>query len=323
MGLSGEDKMNNVMVVGGAGFIGSHLCDALLAEGKKVVCVDNLMRGRKENISECFNSSSFTFIEEDAANIKKMTAIMSEHEIDFVFHLAANSDIQASAKDPGVEFESTLSTTWSLLYSMRTCGIKKFFFASTSAVYGDQSNIMLDEATTQLSPISYYGSAKMASEAFIHSFTHMNNMDACVFRFPNVIGPRLTHGVIFDFVNKLTATPDHLDVLGNGTQSKPYVHVYDLVKAIMLMYEKVSGMEVFNVGVNTDTSVSRIAEIVREEMNLPEAEIRYGTENIGWKGDVPHFQFNLEKIHGKGWKASMTSDEAVVETVKEVLACKQ
>ena len=148
-------------------------------------------------------------------------------------------------------------------------------------------------------------------------------MDACVFRFPNVIGPRLTHGVIFDFVNKLTATPDHLDVLGNGTQSKPYVHVYDLVKAIMLMYEKVSGMEVFNVGVNTDTSVSRIAEIVREEMNLPEAEIRYGTENIGWKGDVPHFQFNLEKIHGKGWKASMTSDEAVVETVKEVLACKQ
>lgn len=315
--------MKNIMVAGGAGFIGSHLCDALLKQGNIVICVDNLMRGTKANIAVAMNSDNFRFIEADAADAEKMIDLMRDYSVDFVFHLAANSDIQASAQDPKVEFDSTLSTTWALLYAMKSCKIKKLFFASTSAVYGDQRDVLLDESSTQLQPISYYGSAKMASEAFIRSYAHMNDMDACVFRFPNVIGPRLTHGVIYDFIGKLTATPDRLNVLGNGTQSKPYVHVHDLVRAIMMMYDKVSGMEIFNVGVNTDTSVTRIAEIVREEMCLPNAEIHYGTENIGWKGDVPRFRFNLTKIHSVGWKASMTSDEAVIATVREVLACKR
>lgn len=313
----------NVMVVGGAGFIGSHLSDALLEQGHTVICVDNLMRGNEDNISTCLQSEKFVFEQRNAAVIQDMTNLMKKYEIEYVFHLAANSDIQASAQDPQIEFDSTLSTTWAILYAMRECGIKKMFFASTSAVYGEQCDVLLDEAATSLEPISYYGSAKMGSEAFIHSFAHMNDMNVCVFRFPNVIGPRLTHGVIYDFINKLEATPDHLDVLGNGTQSKPYVHVYDLVKAIMTMYNSVSGMEIFNVGVETDTSVKRIAEIVRTEMNLENAEIRYGSDNIGWKGDVPHFQFNLEKIHSTGWKASMTSDEAVTATVREVLKCRQ
>ena len=163
----------------------------------------------------------------------------------------------------------------------------------------------------------------MASEAFIRSFAHMNDMDVCVFRFPNVIGPRLTHGVIYDFIRKLEATPDRLEVLGNGTQSKPYVHVFDLVEAIMHRYNQVAGVEVFNVGVETSTSVRTIAEIVRAQMGLPDAEICYGTESIGWKGDVPKFCFKLDKIHATGWSATMTSDEAVEATVKEVLKCKQ
>lgn len=315
--------MENVMVVGGAGFIGSHLCDALISEGNRVVCVDNLMRGRMENIAHLLENKNFAFYRQDAALTNEMSALMQKENIDFVFHLAANSDIQASAKDPTVEFESTLSTTWALLYAMRQNGIKKMFFASTSAVYGEKTDVLLDEETTTLCPISYYGSAKMASEAFIHSFAHMNDMDVCMFRFPNVIGPRLTHGVIYDFIRKLEATPERLEVLGNGTQSKPYVHVFDLVKAIMHMYNKVQGVEIFNVGVESDTSVRKIAEIVREQMNLPHAEICYGTESIGWKGDVPKFQFKLDKIYATGWRATMTSDEAVEATVREVLACKQ
>ena len=315
--------MAAVMVVGGAGFIGSHLCDALLEKGNTVVCIDNLMRGTMENIRESVQNKNFFFYELNATDEKALCELMKKYRIEVVFHLAANSDIQASAKDPAVEFECTLTTTWAILSAMRTIGVKKLFFASTSAVYGQQLDQRLSENESLLKPISYYGSAKMGSEAFIHAFTHMNDMDACVFRFPNVIGPRLTHGVIFDFIHKLEVNPKRLDVLGNGTQSKPYVHVHDLVGAIMMMYDQVHGMEVFNVGVESDTSVLRIAEIVRKEMGLLDAEICYGTEGIGWKGDVPRFQFDLSKIYAAGWKASRTSDEAVVDTVKEVLACKQ
>lgn len=315
--------MRNVMVVGGAGFIGSHLCDALLLKGYYVICVDNLMRGTRENIKEALANENFVFVKEDAANQKVMSALMRQYCVDYVFHLAANSDIQASAKDPGVEFDSTLSTTWSLLSAMRENNITKMFFSSTSAVYGEKCDVLLNEDITLPQPISYYGAAKMASEAFIQAFAHMNSMDVCVFRFANVIGPRLTHGVIYDFIYKLKSTPDHLDVLGNGTQSKPYIYVHDLVEAIMKLYDSVSGVEIYNVGVETSTSVKQIAETVREEMSLNQAEIRYGTENIGWKGDVPHFQFDLTKVHSTGWHAKLASDEAVVATVKEVLKCKQ
>ena len=315
--------MRNVLVVGGAGFIGSHLCDALLENGDRVFCLDNLMRGTKDNLTLAMKSSNFSFVKADASDESYMTSFMKEHSIDFVFHLAANSDIQASAMDPKIEFDCTLSTTWAILSAMRKNNIKKMFFASTSAVYGEQCDVLLSENSTLLEPISYYGAAKMSSEALIHAFSHMNDMDVCVFRFPNVIGPRLTHGVIFDFINKLTATPDKLEVLGNGTQSKPYVYVHDLVRAIMLMHDKVVGMDIYNVGIENDTAVSTIAEIVRSEMCLPEANICYGSENIGWKGDVPHFMFDLTKIHNAGWKASMSSDEAVTATVREVLKCRQ
>ena len=315
--------MRNVLVVGGAGFIGSHLCDSLLANGDKVFCVDNLMRGTMDNISSALNNSNFAFKKADASDEAFLIDYLKENNIDFVFHRAANSDIQASAMNPRIEFDSTLSTTWAILSAVRKNNVKKMFFASTSAVYGEQCDILLTENTTLLEPISYYGAAKMSSEALIHAFSHMNDMDVCVFRFPNVIGPRLTHGVIFDFINKLENTPDRLDVLGNGTQSKPYVHVHDLVKAIMLMHDKVSGMDIYNVGIENATSVSTIAEIVRSEMNLPTAEICYGSESIGWKGDVPHFMFDLTKIHNAGWKASMSSDEAVLATVREVLKCRR
>lgn len=315
--------MKNVMVIGGAGFIGSHLCDALLERGHQVVCVDNLMRGTTNNLIKSNKSERFFFYEKDATETAEMEGLMKGHEIDYVFHLAANSDIQASAKDPDVEFHCTLSTTWSILSAMRKTGVKKLFFASTSAVYGEQCDTLLSESTTLLQPVSYYGAAKMASEAMIHAFAHMNDMDVCVFRFPNVIGPRLTHGVIFDFIHKLEANPGRLDVLGNGTQSKPYLHVADLVRGILQQCEAVKGVEIFNLGVESETSVSRIAEIVRSEMQLPDAEICYGSSNIGWKGDVPHFQFCLDKIYQTGWRASMSSDDAVVATVKEVLSCRR
>ncbi len=310
--------MKNCLVIGGAGFIGSYLCKELLKQCDKVVCFDNLMRGKVENISSLKKDDKFSFIKGDANNVNALVKIINSNEINYIFHLAANSDIQASADDPKIEFESTASTTWHILIAMKRCGVKNLFFASTSAVYGELTKESFSEEDV-LNPISYYGSAKMASEAFIKSFSYMNDFNALIFRFPNVIGPNLTHGVFFDFINKLRVNQNELHVLGNGTQSKPYMHVSDLVNAITAFVWENVGINIFNIGVETSTSVKTIAEMVVQEMNLTNCKIIYGSENVGWKGDVPKFNYSLDKIHKKGWHATMTSDEASLKTIKEAL----
>ena len=308
-----------VMVAGGAGFIGSHLIDALLAEGNDVVCVDNFFIGTKENIAHLHGNPHFKFYEQDLTDLDRMLEIFRTEQVEYVFHLAANSDIQASAQSPMIEYKNTYSTTFILLECMRLCGVKKLFFASTSAVYGEQMGAEVSEEAVALKPISYYGGAKIGSEGIISSFAYMNDMSVLVFRFPNVIGPRLTHGVIFDFVKRLKEDPSHLRILGDGRQSKPYIYVLDLVDAIMRFKDAEKGVTLYNVGVETQTSVTRIAEIVCEKMGLTGIPFEYTGGRGGWKGDVPVFAYNLDKIHATGWKASMTSDEAVAKTVEMVL----
>ena len=308
-----------VLVAGGAGFIGSHLVDALLAEGHDVVCVDNFFIGTRENIRHLSGEPQFTFYEKDLSDLAQILPIFEQEQVDYVFHLAANSDIQASAQSPMIEYKNTYSTTFVLLECMRLCGVKKLFFASTSAVYGEQMGAHVGEDTVPLQPISYYGGAKLGSEGIISSFAYMNDMSVLVFRFPNVIGPRLTHGVIFDFVKRLKADPSCLRILGDGKQSKPYLYVLDLVEAIMRFRDCPQGVTVYNVGVESQTSVTRIAEIVCEKMDLTGIPFSYTGGRGGWKGDVPVFAYNLEKIHSAGWSAGMTSDEAVAKTVEMVL----
>lgn len=305
------------LVVGGAGFIGSHLCDALLEAGNKVVCVDDFSLGTKKNISHLKDNLDFILYEVDAST-EEIDSIMEREMPDYVFHLAANSDIQASAKNPYVEYKNTYSTTFQILSSMRKNGIKKLFFASTSAVYGDKRNEMLDENTPNLSPISYYGAAKLGSEALISAFSYMNDMDVLVFRFPNVIGPRLTHGAIFDFILRLKEDCTQLRILGDGRQTKPYIYVSDLVDAIMRFKDvKQSGVTLYNVGVEGATSVKSIADIICEEMKLQNVEYNYTGGEGGWKGDVPKFEYCIDKISAEGWKAKYSSDEAVRITVKQ------
>ena len=308
-----------VLVAGGAGFIGSHLIDALLAEGNDVVCVDDFFIGTKENIAHLKNNAHFKFYEQDLTDLDKVLEIFKKEQVEYVFHLAANSDIQASAQSPMIEYKNTYSTTFILLECMRQCGVKKLFFASTSAVYGEQMGAEVSEEAVALKPISYYGGAKLGSEGIISSFAYMNDMSVLVFRFPNVIGPRLTHGVIYDFVKRLKDDPSHLKVLGDGRQSKPYIYVLDLVDAIMHFKDAPKGVTLYNVGVETQTSVTRIAEIVCEKMGLSGIPFEYTGGRGGWKGDVPVFAYNLEKIHATGWTAHMTSDEAVAKTVEMVL----
>ena len=307
------------LVAGGAGFIGSHLIDALLAEGYKVVCVDNFFIGTRENIRHLEGDPRFTFYQQDLSDFNKTLEIFEKEKPDHVFHMAANSDIQASANDPLIEYRNTYSTTFVLLECMRRTGVKKFFFASTSAVYGEQMGAQVSEEAVALAPISYYGGAKLGSEGMISAFTYMNDLQTLVFRFPNVIGPRLTHGVIFDFVKRLKADPSHLRILGDGRQSKPYLYVMDLVEAIMQFKEVPAGVTLYNVGVESQTSVTRIGEIVCEKMGLSGIPFVYTGGRGGWKGDVPVFAYDLGRIHAAGWTAKMTSDEAVAKTVEMVV----
>jgi len=308
-----------MLVAGGAGFIGSHLVDALLAEGHDVVCIDNFFIGTKENIAHLKDHAHFKFYEQDLAEFPDVLKIFETEQVDYVFHLAANSDIQASANDPMIEYKNTYSTTFVLLECMRRTGVKKLFFASTSAVYGEQEGTAVSEEAVALQPISYYGGAKLGAEGIISAYAYMNDLEVLVFRFPNVIGPRLTHGVIFDFVKRLKDDPSHLRILGDGTQCKPYLYVLDLVEAIMQFKDVPKGVTLYNVGVESQSTVTGIAEIVCEKMGLSGIPFEYTGGRGGWKGDVPVFAYNLDKVHAAGWSAKMTSDEAVAKTVEMVI----
>lgn len=310
-----------ILVAGGAGFIGSNLVEALLRKNEDVVCVDNFFIGTRENINAFEKNPHFKLYVQDLSDLDALKKIFMEERFDCVYHMAANSDIQASAANPEIEFKNTYTTTFNLLECMRICGIKKFFFCSTSAVYGDANGEPFAEDHTPLKPISYYGACKLGSEALINAYTYMNDLHTLVFRFPNVIGPRLTHGVIYDFVKRLKENPKELRILGDGKQSKPYLYVKDLVDAIVSMtgQELPQGVTLYNVGVDSQTSVTRIAEIVCKAMGLENVQFSYTGGRGGWKGDVPVFAYDLGKIHALGWRASMTSDEAVAATAQAVL----
>ena len=310
----------NILVAGGAGFIGSHLIDSLLAEGHCVVCADKLIMG-KQNIAHIPEGENFRFYEAELADQETVDRIFRENDIDAVYHLAANSDIQKGGKEPSIDFNDTLLTTRTLLEGMRKAGVKKLFFASTSAVYGEMLDVKLTETTGGIMPVSYYGGAKLASEALISSYVSMCDLSAVIFRFPNVIGPRLTHGAVFDFIRKLRKNPAELEILGNGTQCKPYIYVLDLVEAIMkLTRDFGTGETVYNISVVSEgTTVTRIAEIVVEELGLSNVNFNYTGGDRGWKGDVPRFSYDISKVLATGWRPKHTSDEAVRQTVKDAV----
>jgi UDP-glucose 4-epimerase len=312
-----------VLVTGGAGFIGSRAVARLLGLGHEVCAVDDMSLGREENLAHAAELGRFELVKLDVCS-PELEGVVARYKPDRVFHLAANSDISKGTRDPRTDLDRTFLTTYEVLDVMRRTGVREIVFASTSAIYGD-APLALPETHGPLVPISLYGAAKLASEAYVSAYAHLYGISAWVFRFPNVVGPNLTHGAIFDFIQRLSRDKTRLDVLGDGTQTKPYLDVDDLLDAILLALEKrAEPIATYNVAGEGMTSVREIAEAVREALGRPDATIAYGKEPRGWPGDVPTFSYDTTKIRALGWKPMRTSGEAVRAAVlAEVERCRR
>lgn len=304
-----------VLVVGGAGFIGSTLIKRLVSEGEDVIVIDKLSLGQLAFL----DISRVRFYHEDINNIDKINHILSTvPRIDEVWHLAANSDIPAGVEEIDVDLADTFMTTVSILKIMKKHNCKKLYFASSSAIYGDLGEELYEDIGPLL-PISNYGAMKLASEGLISASFESFLDTVSIFRFPNVVGTPSTHGVILDFIRKLKENPLELQVLGNGTQQKVYIHVTELVSAMLHINASAGqGFSYFNIGPEDEgISVKDIAEHTVKRVS-PGAKITYQTSSKGWVGDVPRFSYSVEKLKALGWEAKYSSTDAVVRAIDEI-----
>jgi UDP-glucose 4-epimerase len=304
-------------LTGGAGFIGSHMVDVLIEEGE-VTVYDNLSSGKMDYIARHQADDRFRFIKDDLGKLPSLNETMKGHEA--VFHFASNPDIAKSMVETDLDIREGTLLTYNVLEAMRLNGVKRILYASGSGIYGDVGLTPTPEDFGPLLPISMYGASKLACEALISAFCHMFDMQGYIFRFANVVGSRQTHGVGYDFINKLRKNPKELAILGDGTQSKSYIHVSDVIDAMLFVYKKSTDrINVFNVATDDYIDVNTIAEVVIEEMDLEDVTLRYAGGDRGWKGDVPVVRFNLDKIHRLGWQAKFNSKEALRKSIREML----
>ncbi len=310
-------------ITGAAGFIGSQLTDALLADGQCVTGVDDLSLGQLAYLDSARLSSSFLFQERDISDPANAIECLEAAAAwggrpDIIWHLAANSDIAAGISDASVDFTRTLRTTFAVLEGARAVSVKQVAFASTSAVYGERDDV-LGESSGPLLPISMYGATKLASEALLSAAAETHLDRVWLFRFPNVVGPRATHGAIFDFLLRLAQGGSSLRVLGDGSQTKPYLHVSELIAAMRFIIEHATERRnVFNIGPEGDgTSVAFLAEQVVRCVS-PGTPIAYTGGDRGWIGDVPHFRYSTKRLAQLGWRPKLSSDEAVLRAINEL-----
>jgi len=303
-------------IVGGAGFIGSHLVDQLVGRGP-VTIYDNMTVGKREFIAEPLASGRATLIEADALDLPALTEAMKGHDV--VFHLAANPEARWGLERTRLDLEQGTIALYNCLEAMRLTGAKKIVFSSSGTVYG---NVIKPCAEGDLGslPISLYGASKFAGEAMIAAFVECFGLEGFICRFGNVVGDRGTHGAILDFCKKLQAHPEYLDVLGDGRQAKPYLHVNDCVAGLLYVLDHAKGEKpnIYNLAPPDTTSVKRIAELCVAASPYPTARIEYGVTAQGWPGDVPTSVIVPDKLSKLGFKVRHTSDDAVAIAVREV-----
>ncbi len=289
-----------------------------MKEGNEVVVYDNLSSGKKEFIEQHFGNDKFKFVEADLLDFETLNREMKD--IDVVYHIAANPDVRLGAHDTRVHFEQNVKATYNVLEAMRLNQVRDLVFTSTSTVYGEAKEIPTPEDYGPLIPISLYGASKLGAEAFITSYAHTFDMQAVIYRFANIVGPRSTHGVIYDFIMKLKNNPRELEILGDGTQTKSYLYVEDCVDAIMFGYKnRKSDVEIFNIGSDDWINVRKIADIVVEEMGLENVQYKFTGGKRGWKGDVPKMLLSIDKIKSYGWRYVHGSEDSVRLTARHLV----
>jgi len=302
-----------VLVTGGAGFIGSHMVDRLVNEGFRVRVIDNLSSGRLENLRHLGDS-----IEVIIGDLKRPEdALRAVDGVGSVFHFAANPEVRVSTTNPETHFNENVVATFNLLEAMRRRGVKELVFASSSSVYGEPSEIPVSE-DAPIRPVSVYGASKAACENLIHAYTRLYGIKAVVLRYANVVGPRLRHGVVWDFVNKLRANPRELEVLGDGTQVRSYIYIDDAVEATVLAWKMADdAFNVFNVASEDWITVDEVAKIVIETMGLKDVKLIHKpvAHGVGWLGDVKKIALRIDKLSALGFRPRFNSRDSIRNTV--------
>jgi UDP-glucose 4-epimerase len=313
------------LVTGGAGFIGSNLVDNLMKHEYEVVVLDNLSNGNLNNIRQWLRNERFHLVRGDLKNATDLQKAVDNVEL--VFHLAANPEVRVGQTNPSVHFKENLVATFNLLEAMKKSQMAKtLIFASTSTIYGEASVMPTPENYGPLVPISLYGASKLGCESLACSYAYTFGVRALILRLANVVGLRATNGVIVDFIKKLRANPKRLEILGDGTQTKSYLHINDCIGAIEYLTELFLASEkrvdIYNVGAFDQIGVGRIAEIVTEQMKLPNVQLRFtgGVDGgRGWLGDVKLMHLSIKKLRDAGWKPKYGSEQAVKLATKALL----
>jgi UDP-glucose 4-epimerase len=307
-------------IVGGAGFIGGHFCDHLLGPGgaAAVTIYDNYSSGRAWHHAAHDSDPRFRAVRGAVEDTAALAAAMDGHDV--VIHLASNPDIARAAREPTIDFTQGTALTQSVVEAMRVTSAKRILYASGSGVYGELGTVEAKEDHGPLIPVSTYGASKLAGEALIASYAYMFDLRGCGFRFGNVVGPRQTHGVGFDFARRLLASmaegqsPIVLKILGDGSQSKSYVHVSDIVRAVLAAHSKTTApFAAYNVATGDYITVREIAALAVECVGLraEQVQLEYSGGDRGWKGDVPIVRLDTAKIRGLGWRCELSSREAL------------
>jgi UDP-glucose 4-epimerase len=305
------------LVTGGAGFIGSHLVDALVARGDDVVVLDNLTTGRAEFLKDAESTKRVKLVKGDCGDAATLRRALKD--VDTVYHMAADPDVRAGIKDPWSNFSDGAVLTFRVIDAMRRADVSKFVYASSSTVYGEATVRPTPENYGPLMPASPYGASKLAGEAIVSAFVGTFGFRAWIFRFGNVVGPRLTHGVVFDFAQRLAKDPRRLEILGNGRQNKAYLSATDCVSGILHGEKsKSEPLNILNLASGTTTNVDDIARIVVEAMGLDGVKFSYTGGDRGWKGDIPVMDLDISRMRMLGWRPRHTSEEALRQAAADV-----
>jgi UDP-glucose 4-epimerase len=312
--------MTRYFVAGGAGFIGSHLVKQLLDEPDSTITIyDNFSSGREWHLGEALTDPRLRIIRGDIKDLPLVTEAMRKH--DHVYHFASNPDIAKAVTKPDIDFWEGTYLTQNVLEAIRVNGVRHLTYASGSGVYGDTGTVPVFENYSPLLPISTYGASKLAGEALIGAYCYMFDIHGLAFRFANVVGPHQTHGVAYDFVRRLLRDPSQLTILGDGNQSKAYIHVDDVIRAMRYVSgQGRSGFEYFNVATEDYVTVREIADMVVAILGLGNVGYTFTGGDRGWKGDVPIVRFDSRKLRALGWSNNRTSVEALRLSIESMIA---